>query len=611
MADYHSLLTRAVSNLPGEGSPATRQAIYDRARMALVTQLRSLRPPLPENDIAREESALDAAIARIEERLASKDAAGSVQPAAPEAPAGVTPAPKPVPPSVPPAQAPRSGSTPVSATPPGQPAPKSPLPSVPHQSGTPERSAPVSTAPAPKPAPPVPPGQRAPKPAPATPPVPVPPSAPGPGQRPPSAPAPGAAAPTRPAPFKGDRPAPASAAAVNPPQARGPGVTPGAMPVNPSRPPGGSKPLPVPPMSVVGKTAVSSSTPAADLAKVVASAKAVAIGDSSAPPIVAKRLDDLAQLEDAPEVPGEVDRAKITRQDGEGLRPTAPTAIPGRPTSWLWFAFAVLLGLGGVIGIANVLMKQRPQDLAVNPPAEMKEPVTPQTSAKIGERVQSAPANPAAPPAGAIGDAQGNHPGAPGATAPTGPAAEPQTPAAATVPVAGRAAMLVAAPDNPQKAVYNVGSTVWSTIPPAPGQPATVAVKAEADIPDLKMHATMTLRKNTDPTLQATHTIDLKFAFADGAPITGFKDVGLPQMRKEGSTASEALTSVKVKISDVYFLIALAKGEQDIARNLDLMQTRDWFDFPLLLNDGRIAKMVFQKSQDGEAMLAKAFEAWK
>jgi hypothetical protein len=136
-------------------------------------------------------------------------------------------------------------------------------------------------------------------------------------------------------------------------------------------------------------------------------------------------------------------------------------------------------------------------------------------------------------------------------------------------------------------------------------------VKADADIPDLKLHATMTLRKNTDPTLQATHTIDLKFAFADGAPLTGFKDVGAPQMRKLDSTASEALTSVKVKISDIYFLIALAKGDQDTARNLDLMQTRAWFDYPLLLNDNRIAKLVFQKSSEGEAMLAKAFDAWK
>jgi hypothetical protein len=178
-------------------------------------------------------------------------------------------------------------------------------------------------------------------------------------------------------------------------------------------------------------------------------------------------------------------------------------------------------------------------------------------------------------------------------------------------PVVARAAMLIASSDNPQKPIVNLGSTVWSTVPPTPGQPSTVAVKAEADIPDLKMHATMILRKNTDPTLQATHTIDLKFSFADAAPLAGFKDVGLPQMRKLDSTASEALTSVKVKISDDYFLIALAKTAPDVARNLDLIQTRAWFDFPLLLNDSRIAKLVFQKSVDGEAMLEKTFDAWQ
>ena len=51
MADYHSLLMRAVGNLPSAGTPATRQAIYSRARKALLEQLRSLRPPLPESDI--------------------------------------------------------------------------------------------------------------------------------------------------------------------------------------------------------------------------------------------------------------------------------------------------------------------------------------------------------------------------------------------------------------------------------------------------------------------------------------------------------------------------------------------------------------------------------
>ena len=77
MADYHSLLMRAVANLPNAGTPETRAAIYGRARKALLEQLRSLRPPLPKSDITREERALDAAIAEIEERY------GSQEPAAP------------------------------------------------------------------------------------------------------------------------------------------------------------------------------------------------------------------------------------------------------------------------------------------------------------------------------------------------------------------------------------------------------------------------------------------------------------------------------------------------------------------------------------------------
>ncbi len=66
MADYYSLLSRAVSNLPKSSPASARRAIYDRARKALIGQLRSLKPPLPESDIAREENALDAAIAQIE-----------------------------------------------------------------------------------------------------------------------------------------------------------------------------------------------------------------------------------------------------------------------------------------------------------------------------------------------------------------------------------------------------------------------------------------------------------------------------------------------------------------------------------------------------------------
>lgn len=349
---------------------------------------------------------------------------------------------------------------------------------------------------------------------------------------------------------------------------------------------------------------------ALDPARAVRPSRADDPRDYGAPPVVAARRDGPVQSAEAPEIAAEFDRPGVTmRPEAEIQRPVAPGIEVAEPKRLLWIATAVVLGIVLAVAGAAILMRQKPQDLAIKPPVETQQPAPPEPSAKIAERAQANPPAPAppAPPAPPATAPQAGQPSAQGA-APATPA--PEAPAA-PAPPAGRAAMLVASADNPQKPAVSLGSTVWSLIPPAPNQPATVGVKAEADIPDLKMHAAMTLRKNTDPTLQATHTIDLKFSFAEGAPITGFKDVGLPQMRKEDSTAAEALTSVKVKISDTYFLIALAKGEADTARNLDLMQTRSWFDFPLLLNDDRIAKIVFQKSPEGQAMLEKAFDAWK
>ena len=65
MADFYPILARAVAGLP-ENSPETRRAIFDRARAALVAQLRGLDPPLSEAEIMRERLALDEAVARIE-----------------------------------------------------------------------------------------------------------------------------------------------------------------------------------------------------------------------------------------------------------------------------------------------------------------------------------------------------------------------------------------------------------------------------------------------------------------------------------------------------------------------------------------------------------------
>src|SRR5436305_6719311 len=101
MADYYPLVAKAVAGLEkntGEG----RRLLYERARSALVAQLRGMNdPPLTEAEITRERLALEEAIRKVEAEAArrGRDAPRAESPAAPkpEADAAAPPLAKPSP----------------------------------------------------------------------------------------------------------------------------------------------------------------------------------------------------------------------------------------------------------------------------------------------------------------------------------------------------------------------------------------------------------------------------------------------------------------------------------------------------------------------------------
>ena len=171
--------------------------------------------------------------------------------------------------------------------------------------------------------------------------------------------------------------------------------------------------------------------------------------------------------------------------------------------------------------------------------------------------------------------------------------------------------MLVAVASDPQKPAITLGTVVWALIPAGAGLGAVPGVRAEVDIPDAKLHAVMTIQKNTVASLPASHTIDLRVTFADGAEIKGIKDIALPQLRRDDPPGADPVTGARAKINDSYYLVGLAKTDADMAHNLDLIATHNWFDFPLLLNDDRIAKLTFEKSTEGDRVVALALAAWK
>jgi hypothetical protein len=65
MADYYPLIARAVGGLE-KNTGENRRALYERARTALVNQLRGVDPPLEESDITRERLALEDSIRKVE-----------------------------------------------------------------------------------------------------------------------------------------------------------------------------------------------------------------------------------------------------------------------------------------------------------------------------------------------------------------------------------------------------------------------------------------------------------------------------------------------------------------------------------------------------------------
>ena len=66
MADYKELLRRAISALP-ENNGAARRAVYEKARSALVGQLRAIVPPLPARDITQHRLQLEDCIRQVEQ----------------------------------------------------------------------------------------------------------------------------------------------------------------------------------------------------------------------------------------------------------------------------------------------------------------------------------------------------------------------------------------------------------------------------------------------------------------------------------------------------------------------------------------------------------------
>ena len=158
-----------------------------------------------------------------------------------------------------------------------------------------------------------------------------------------------------------------------------------------------------------------------------------------------------------------------------------------------------------------------------------------------------------------------------------------------------------------------VGSAIWrtETVTPGPGQSPELAIRADVEVPERKLAMTWSLRRNTDKGLPASHTVEIMFKLPADFPSGGISNVPGILMKQAESTRGVPLAGLAVKVTNGFYLIGLSSADADKERNLQLLKERGWFDIPVVYNNNRRAILAMEKGTPGDRAFADAFKAWK
>jgi hypothetical protein len=299
--------------------------------------------------------------------------------------------------------------------------------------------------------------------------------------------------------------------------------------------------------------------------------------------------DDAPDLQRPEAPPTRDDEIEDVEEEAVAARPRIesrphPGMQSNRRTRTVILGIVLALVIAAIAVLAYV-NRNRPEDIVAQAPVTAEpEPAAPETG-KINERV--------------------------GGQAPPPPAAAPAPRPDANV--AQRSVFYEEDPANPQVPKAQVGRVDWrlEDLNPGQGQALERAVTANIDIPDAGLTMKMVLRRNTDATLPASHTVELTFTTRAGDSGRVIRDVGLLQFKNEEAARGTPVAGLPVPVRENLFLIGLSNLPSDVERNTELFVRRNWIDLPVRMASGQRAILSFEKGTAGEQILNSAFTQWQ
>ncbi|WP_035085745.1 hypothetical protein [Devosia riboflavina] len=167
--------------------------------------------------------------------------------------------------------------------------------------------------------------------------------------------------------------------------------------------------------------------------------------------------------------------------------------------------------------------------------------------------------------------------------------------------------LLEASADGRTGAVPFSGTVEWTKGEDELGLPTLVG---EASIPARNLNVSVTIRKNGDPSLPASHLMEVNFDVNDtfvGGAISSLPGVLL---KNEELVPGTPLVGASARVMGNSFLFALSASPDDQTTNSQLLESRRWLDLAIVYGTGRNAILTLEKDSDAQALFNEVFAAW-
>jgi hypothetical protein len=196
------------------------------------------------------------------------------------------------------------------------------------------------------------------------------------------------------------------------------------------------------------------------------------------------------------------------------------------------------------------------------------------------------------------------------ATAASAPSAPADAPAPVAAALVAQKATLYEEPLDATAAQNGVvaikAAVTWSAVQGSDGP----QIVGNIDIPDRGMKLKMTFRQNHDKTLPASHVVEVVAEVPPGFPGKSIQDVPRIVMKPAEDARGEPLIGASAKVADGFFWIALSNVDADLSANLGLLKQREWFDLPMVYETGQRAIITLEKGTSGDRVFDQVLSAW-